>query len=227
MKRYIAITSLAVLVAAGVASQGYAGCGACGAHAEAEVTKACPPGCTKPCCESADTAKKECGSAQKKPCGDAAACDAKKSSSTCAVKGACSVKGASKCADKSAKACGPDCKKPCCAKEEIAEVNTLGLKALLDAGAKVVVLDARSGKYDDGRRIPGAKGLAANASEKEIKKAIRKKDALVVTYCAGPKCPASAMLAERLKELGYENVIEYRHGIKGWTDAGYEVKTTK
>lgn len=36
---------------------------------------------------------------------------------------------------------------------EIAEINTSGLKALLDSGAKVYVLDARTGTYDDGRRI--------------------------------------------------------------------------
>ena len=51
---------------------------------------------------------------------------------------------------------------------EIAEINTSGLKALLDSGAKVYVLDARTGTYDDGRGIPGAKALAANALEKSV-----------------------------------------------------------
>ncbi|MBL7077323.1 MAG: rhodanese-like domain-containing protein [Kiritimatiellae bacterium] len=237
MKKHIMIASLAALVAMGLAIQADAGCGACGTHAE--VKKACPPGCDKPCCAKADAAKKACGADCKKPCCDAskkkcsrgkcstkAAC-AGKDASKCSAKSACSVKGDAKCPVKPAKACGPDCKKPCCAKGEIAEINTSGLKALLDSGAKVYVLDARSGKYDDGRRIPGAKAVAADASEKQIKKAVRSKDALVVTYCAGLKCPASAMLAGRLKGLGYENVIEYRHGIRGWTDAGYEVKTAR
>lgn len=180
MNKHIMIASLAALVATGFGIQADAGCGACGAHAE--VKKACPQGCKKPCCKVADTVKKGCGA---------------------------------------------DCKKPCCAKGEIAEINTSGLKALIDAGAKVTILDARSGKYDDGRRIPGAKALAADASEKLIKKAVRSKDALVVTYCGGLKCPASAKLAGRLKELGYKNVIEYRHGIQGWSDAGHEVKKAK
>ena len=110
---------------------------------------------------------------------------------------------------------------------EVAEINTSGLKALIDAKAKLTILDARSGKYDDGRRIPGAKSLAADASEKVVKKAVRSKTSLVVTYCAGLKCPASAMLAARLKKLGYENVIEYRHGIAGWAAAGLPVENAK
>jgi len=243
MKKHIMIASLAALVAMGLAIQADAGCGDCGAHAE--VKKACPTGCTKPCCDIAEAGQKACGQDCKKPCcaaskkecstkkecakqkcADKSACSVK-DASKCPVKSACSVKGSKKCPIKSAKACGPDCKKPCCAKGEIAEINTQGLKALLDSGAKVYVLDARTGKYDDGRRIPGAKSLAAGASEKAIKKAVRRKDNLVVTYCAGLKCPASAMLAGRLKELGYENVIEYRHGIKGWTDAGYKVENAK
>jgi rhodanese-related sulfurtransferase len=230
------IASLAALVAMGFAIQADAGCGSCDAHAE--VKKACPPGCTKPCCPADEAGKEACDvkCADKKDCAteckDKKDCarECAKSDKKCPVTSACSVKSdktcpvTGACSAKPAKACGPDCKKPCCAKGEIAEINTSGLKALLDSGATVYVLDARSGKYDDGRRIPGARSLAPSASEKEIKKAVRKKDALVVTYCAGLKCPASAMLAGRLKDLGYENVIEYRHGIKGWTDAGYKVK---
>ncbi|MDP6490939.1 MAG: rhodanese-like domain-containing protein [Kiritimatiellia bacterium] len=241
MKKHIMIVGLAALMVVGLGLQADAGCGACGARAE--VKKACPEGCAKPCCEAPDAGKKACDAkcAGKKAC--AAKCADKKDCAAkcamagkkCAARSACSVKSAKGCPVKGAcratapkKACGPDCKKPCCAaKAEIAEINTSGLKALLDSGAKVYVLDARSAKYDDGRRIPGAESLFAKATAKEAKKAVRSKNALIVTYCAGLKCPASAMLARNLKTLGYRNVIEYRHGIQGWTDAGHPVKTVK
>jgi rhodanese-related sulfurtransferase len=231
MKKQIMIVGLAALMVVGLGLRADAGCGACGAHAE--VKEACPEGCAKPCCKATDAAKKACATkcADKRDC--ASKCD--KAAKKCASKSACGVKSAKACPVTGAcsttapkKACGPGCKKPCCAgKGEIAEINTSGLKALLDSGAKVYVLDARSGKYDDGRRIPGAESLSAKATEKEAKKAVRSKDALVVTYCAGLKCPASAMLAKRLKEFGYKNVIEYRHGIQGWTDAGHPVTAVK
>jgi rhodanese-related sulfurtransferase len=88
----------------------------------------------------------------------------------------------------------------------------------------MVILDARSGKYDDGRRIPGAKVLNADADEAEVAKVLPEKGALVVTYCGGLTCPASNALAERLKKLGYANVIEYPQGIAGWTKDGNSVE---
>jgi rhodanese-related sulfurtransferase len=89
----------------------------------------------------------------------------------------------------------------------------------------MVIIDARSGKYDDGRRIPGAGNLAANASPEEVARLVKSKDQLVVTYCSNPKCPASGMLADNLRKQGYKNVIEYPFGIQGWAAAGN--KTSK
>jgi rhodanese-related sulfurtransferase len=108
-----------------------------------------------------------------------------------------------------------------------AVINTPGLKALLSAKVPVTLLDARSGKYDDGRRIPGAVALNATSTDQEIAKVVPDKNALVVAYCAGPKCPASHELAERLHKMGYVNVIEYSEGIPGWTEAGNPVEQPK
>lgn len=103
-------------------------------------------------------------------------------------------------------------------------IGTAALKTLLDAKAPSAVLDARSGKYDDGRRIPGARQLSPDAEEAVITQALPDKKALIVTYCAGLKCPASKMLADRLKKLGYSNVLEYPEGIAGWAEAGNAVE---
>lgn len=103
-------------------------------------------------------------------------------------------------------------------------INTAGLAALIKGKAAVTVLDARSGKYDDGRRIPGAQQLSPTADDKDIEKVLPDKNALIVTYCAGLTCPASKALADHLKKLGYSNVIEYPQGIAGWADAGNTVE---
>lgn len=108
-----------------------------------------------------------------------------------------------------------------------ATLNTSALKTLLDSGVPLVVLDARSGKYDDGMRIPGAKSLNADSKPEEIAKVIPGKEALVVTYCSNLKCPASDKLYKHLKSLGYTNVIEYPEGIQGWKEAGLKVKPAK
>jgi len=116
---------------------------------------------------------------------------------------------------------GSACQKPAAAQ---AEISTEALATLLASGAKVTVLDARTGKFDDGRRIPGAKSLAPDATAEQAAALIPAKDAAVVTYCSGVKCPASAALAKQLRSLGYVGVLEYPQGIAGWADAGKEVQ---
>lgn len=111
------------------------------------------------------------------------------------------------------------------AKEPV--INTEALSALLRLKVPVIVLDARGGKYDDGRRIPGAKSLTPMAKDEEVAAALPDKTALVVTYCTDLKCPASHMLGEKLRALGYQNVLEDHEGIEGWVAAGHPVEKVK
>jgi rhodanese-related sulfurtransferase len=121
--------------------------------------------------------------------------------------------------------CAPGAKLKAAAAEktEEATLNTEALAALIQSGVNLTILDARSGKYDDGRRIPGAKSLTASADEKTIAATAGDKSGLVVTYCSNLKCPASHALATRLRKLGYTNVVEYPYGIDGWAEAGKTV----
>lgn len=112
-------------------------------------------------------------------------------------------------------------------KNSAATLNTSALKTLMDTGIPLVILDARSGQWDDGTRIPGALSLNAESKAEEIAKIIPTKESLVVTYCSNLKCPASDMLYKHLKSLGYTNVIEYPEGIQGWKEAGHQVKSVK
>jgi rhodanese-related sulfurtransferase len=134
--------------------------------------------------------------------------------------GECTVKDA---AGKSA--CAPGAKLEASAVEKVDEatLSTDALAALIRSGTKLTILDARSGKYDDGRRIPGAKSLASSADNDTIFATAGDKSGLVVTYCSNLKCPASKRLATKLRKLGYTNVVEYPNGIDGWAQAGKTV----
>lgn len=103
-------------------------------------------------------------------------------------------------------------------------VTTDQLANMIEKNETVVVLDARSGKYDDGRRIPGAKSLNAKSTPEEVAAVVGDKDTKIVTYCSGVKCPASGYLAKHLTKLGYKNVIEYPEGIAGWAESGKKVE---
>jgi rhodanese-related sulfurtransferase len=102
----------------------------------------------------------------------------------------------------------------------LAEINTSALKALIASGVKLTLVDARVGKYDDGRRIPNAINLGPEATVSEIESVLPSKEALIVTYCASLKCPAGRILATRLSALGYKLVMEYPEGIEGWVAQG-------
>lgn len=108
-----------------------------------------------------------------------------------------------------------------------ATVNTLGLKTLISSGVPLTILDARAGKYDDGRRIPGAQSLNAESKAEDIARVLPNKESLIVTYCANLNCPASHKLYTHLKSIGYTNLIEYPEGIDGWVAAGNPVNAPK
>jgi rhodanese-related sulfurtransferase len=112
-------------------------------------------------------------------------------------------------------------------KPAYAEINTAALATLLKTGTQVVLLDARVGRWDDGRRLPGAKTLAPDATEAQALAAIGGKNALVVTYCSNVRCPASKNLTLRLIELGFTNVLKYPEGVDDWQAAGHEVVNEK
>ena len=101
----------------------------------------------------------------------------------------------------------------------VATISTAGLKAILDSGVPVTVVDARDPKWTDGKRIADAIPLTLENSDTDIEGKIPNKKQLIVVYCGDLKCPASQYLAQRLSDMGYTSVIEYPYGILGWTEA--------
>ena len=101
----------------------------------------------------------------------------------------------------------------------ISTISTAALKALLNAEVDVTLVDARDPKYDDRVRIGGAVALCIKNSDKEIVRALPSKKRLIVVYCGDLQCPASQYMGHRLNDMGYDNVIEYPYGIKGWREA--------
>ena len=149
----------------------------------------------------------------------------------CGMCSACKEKGVMKTHDQCAKdgccasgVCAAKAPGAASAAREEGVINTEALEALMRVKTPMTILDARAGKYDDGNRLPGAKALAPDAAAEQVMTMVPDKQALVVTYCANLKCPASHMLGERLRKLGYGNVLEYHEGIEGWMAAGNTVE---
>jgi rhodanese-related sulfurtransferase len=103
-------------------------------------------------------------------------------------------------------------------------INTTVLENMIESSIPMILLDARSGKWDDKSRIPGAQSLNDGSTKEEVAGLIKSKDALVVTYCSSLQCGASNKLYIHLKKLGYKNVLEYPFGIKGWLEVGNDIE---
>ena len=142
-------------------------------------------------------------------------------------KGKCPLPGKKLDCSKSGKKsdCSKSSKKEHCRKYKNGPyINTVVLENMIESSIPMVLLDARSGKWDDKSRIPGALSLNDKSTKDEVTGIIKSKDALVVTYCSSLKCGASNKLYIHLKKLGYKNVLEYPFGIKGWLESGNDIE---
>src|SRR4028118_1354333 len=102
-------------------------------------------------------------------------------------------------------------------------INRIGreeLKAKLDSGDKVIIVEALPAFYYYQEHLPGALNLPHDQVDALAPSLLPDKSAELVTYCANGPCPNSGIAAERLIALGYTNVREYYEGKQDWIEAG-------
>jgi len=100
---------------------------------------------------------------------------------------------------------------------EFPDISYQELKTAIDAG-KVTVLDANGSESFGKSHIPTAIDFKAN-KDKLADLLPKDKKALVVAYCANPKCSAYQSAAKAAQGLGYKNVKHFSAGIQGWDKA--------
>ena len=84
-----------------------------------------------------------------------------------------------------------------------------------------IVLDIYRQESDRIDMIEGAKivNLSNSADKKALKDLERSEE--VYLYCSNGK--GSALMKQRLEDLGFTKVYQLRGGLKAWEDAGYSV----
>lgn len=102
-------------------------------------------------------------------------------------------------------------------------ISTDELRQRLDHGHIAHLWNVLTSQYFTGEMIPGSTRLPLDTIDHATTSV--PKDAEIITYCGGPKCPQSAQAAQRLRELGYTNVRAYEEGLEGWKAAGHTVET--
>jgi rhodanese-related sulfurtransferase len=103
------------------------------------------------------------------------------------------------------------------------ETDAWDLNEMLRAGAKVVVIDARSENAYAQEHIPQAVSIPHRKMNRESTQHLSR-DTLYVTYCDGIGCNGSTKGALKLAELGFQ-VRELIGGIDWWKRDGYPTES--
>lgn len=101
------------------------------------------------------------------------------------------------------------------------EISTQELKDWYDQKVPMVVVDARNKLYSDDTLLPYAKWLPYNSSDEKIRKTLPSQSIPIVSYCWSYNCKMSGWLLDKLKQLGYTSLYEYKAGMKEWEAKGY------
>jgi rhodanese-related sulfurtransferase len=104
------------------------------------------------------------------------------------------------------------------AKRRIKETDVPAVKARLDKGEKLNLIDVREESEFAKGHLPGATHLSKGIIERDIEKTFPDRDAELILYCGGGF--RSALAADNLLKMGYQNVISMDGGWRGWNEAG-------
>ena len=108
------------------------------------------------------------------------------------------------------------------AKKRVKETNVAAVKARMDKGEKLNLIDTREDNEWAKGHLPGATHLSKGVIERDIEKTFPDRDAELILYCGGGF--RSALAADNLQKMGYKNVVSMDGGWRGWNEAGGKVE---
>lgn len=109
------------------------------------------------------------------------------------------------------------------AKGRIRECTVDDVRRKLDAGHEFHLIDVREESEWARGRLPKAIHLSKGVIERDIEKTVPDLDAEIVLYCGGGF--RSALAAENLQRMGYNNVLSMAGGYREWKESGLTIET--
>jgi rhodanese-related sulfurtransferase len=109
---------------------------------------------------------------------------------------------------------------------EVRTISTQELRQLRDSKRSFEFWNVLTDEWFSGENIPGSRRVPLDKVGSEVRATNLLRNAEIVVYCGGPKCPQSRMAAEKLAKLGYENARAYEGGLEEWKGFGFVVERT-
>lgn len=103
-------------------------------------------------------------------------------------------------------------------------VSTEELEQMMENSEEFTLVDVLGEEHFEEGHIPGAVNIPLDRIAHQARERFDEDDTLVV-YCKDEECAASPKAAQKLEALGFENVLDYEAGLKGWEEAGNEVES--
>jgi rhodanese-related sulfurtransferase len=103
------------------------------------------------------------------------------------------------------------------AKKQISEISPAEARQQIEQG-DAILIDVREDEDWLEDHAKGAKHLNRGTIELEIEEQVPDPKIPIICYCGGGS--RSALVAESLKKMGYENVRSLAGGFRAWKEAG-------
>jgi rhodanese-related sulfurtransferase len=107
------------------------------------------------------------------------------------------------------------------AKTRVREVDVEEARRRLAADTGARLLDVREDNEWERGHAVGAEHMGRGIIERDIETSVPDKRAELILYCGGGY--RSALVADNLQRMGYENVYSMAGGWKAWKEAGAPV----
>jgi rhodanese-related sulfurtransferase len=102
-------------------------------------------------------------------------------------------------------------------KKRTTEISIADVRARMDRGERLELVDVREDSEWAAGRIRGARHIGRGVLERDIEKAIPDTNAEIILYCGGGY--RSALAADSLRQMGYTRVLSMAGGWREWQAA--------
>jgi rhodanese-related sulfurtransferase len=109
------------------------------------------------------------------------------------------------------------------ARKRVKETTVDQIKARFDRGETFHLVDVREESEYAKDHLPGAVHLGKGIIERDVEERFPDPAAEIILYCGGGF--RSALAADNLQKMGYNNVISMDGGVRDWRQKGYPLTT--
>lgn len=102
----------------------------------------------------------------------------------------------------------------------VAQISRESLWQKIERGDEFVLVDALAPISYAASHLPGAISIPPEFVTDRARRRIPDRNTEIVVYCSSSTCDSSIVVANRLIELGYRNVLHYAEGKLDWVEAG-------